>query len=70
MLRAQGTEQALADAAFFVRQMTSAYNLTSASRWISFGGSYSGELAAWVRIKCVLQPAEMLPMTLLGSSWR
>ena len=51
MLRAQGTEQALADAAFFVHKMTSAYNLSSASRWISFGGSYSGELAAWVRIK-------------------
>ena len=58
MLRAQGTEQALADAAFFVRKMSQAYHLTSASRWISFGGSYSGELAAWVRIKCVLQPAD------------
>jgi hypothetical protein len=49
-LRWLGTEQALADAASFVRSMNERYNLTS-SRWISFGGSYSGELAAWVRIK-------------------
>ena len=50
-LRWLGTEQALADAALFVRQMNVVHNLTSDSRWISFGGSYSGELAAWVRIK-------------------
>ena len=49
-LRWLGTEQALADAALFVRRMNEYYNLTD-PRWISFGGSYSGELAAWMRIK-------------------
>ena len=50
-LRWLSAEQALADAAFFVRAMQKEYNLTRDARWISFGGSYSGELAAWVRIK-------------------
>ena len=44
-------EQALADAAFFIRAMAHKYNLTTTNRWITFGGSYSGELAAWLRIK-------------------
>ena len=39
-MRWLGTEQALADAAFFVRAMSDKYNLDkAASRWVSFGGS-------------------------------
>ena len=48
-LRWLGTEQALADAAAFVQAMNAKHGLTGP--WISFGGSYSGELSAWVRIK-------------------
>jgi serine protease 16 len=50
-LRWLSTQQALADAAFFVRKMQKQYNLTHEAKWISIGGSYSGELAAWVRLK-------------------
>ena len=60
-LRWLGTEQALADAALFVRRMNERYNLTD-SRWISFGGSFSGELAAWIRIK--------YPHLIHGTSWQ
>ena len=44
-------EQALADAAYFARAMARAHNFTTSNRWITFGGSYSGELAAWARLK-------------------
>ena len=50
-LRWLGTEQALADAALFAREMSEKHNLTSASRWVAFGGSYSGKLSAYLRLK-------------------
>ncbi|KAG8322017.1 putative serine protease K12H4.7 [Homalodisca vitripennis] len=45
------SEQALADIAYFVEGMNVQYNLTSDTKWIVFGGSYAGNLAAWVRLK-------------------
>ena len=44
------SEQALADLAQFVSEMNVQHNLTQA-KWISFGGSYPGSLAAWFRLK-------------------
>ena len=46
-----GSAQALADAAFFQNAMVDRFALASEARWVTFGGSYSGELAAWARIK-------------------
>jgi pimeloyl-ACP methyl ester carboxylesterase len=46
-----GTEQALADAAFFQRYLSEKLKLSASNKWITFGGSYSGELAAWARLK-------------------
>jgi serine protease 16 len=55
-----GTEQALADAAFFRSFAAGKFNLTigtrardvpTPNRWVTVGGSYSGELAAWARLK-------------------
>lgn len=45
------SEQALADLAYFILKMKQKYNLTENSRWIAFGGSYPGSLAAWMREK-------------------
>ena len=42
--------QALQDAAYFVEYFTEKYSLKG-SKWIVFGGSYSGSLAAWFRAK-------------------
>lgn len=50
-LRYLSSEQALADLAYFITSMNAQYNLTDANRWIAFGGSYPGSLAAWVREK-------------------
>ena len=44
------SEQALADLASFITAMTERHNLTDA-KWIAFGGSYPGSLAAWLRLK-------------------
>jgi pimeloyl-ACP methyl ester carboxylesterase len=46
-----GTEQALADAAYFQRFLSEKLKLKSSNKWVTFGGSYSGELAAWARLK-------------------
>eukprot|EP01132_Coremiostelium_polycephalum_P010268 gene10268-12595_t len=44
------TPQALADYANFITFFKTKYN-TGASKWIAFGGSYSGNLSAWMRLK-------------------
>uniref|UniRef100_A0A0A9XL49 Putative serine protease K12H4.7 n=1 Tax=Lygus hesperus TaxID=30085 RepID=A0A0A9XL49_LYGHE len=44
-------DQALADIAFFVKQMNARYKLTSNNRWVVFGKGYAGSLAAWARLK-------------------
>ena len=43
-------EQALADLANFISYQQKAMNLTK-NKWIVFGGSYPGNLAAWFRLK-------------------
>jgi len=50
-LRYLGTAQALADAAAFRRHVSVTLNLSEDALWVCFGGSYSGELAAWARLK-------------------
>uniref|UniRef100_A0A6P7GPI4 Serine protease F56F10.1 n=1 Tax=Diabrotica virgifera virgifera TaxID=50390 RepID=A0A6P7GPI4_DIAVI len=45
------SQQALGDLAFFIEGMNKEYNLTSDVKWIVFGGSYPGNLAAWARQK-------------------
>ena len=43
--------QALADVAAFVPVINARYNLSASHPWIVTGGSYSGSLAAWARLK-------------------
>uniref|UniRef100_A0A2A4JNU2 Serine protease K12H4.7 n=1 Tax=Heliothis virescens TaxID=7102 RepID=A0A2A4JNU2_HELVI len=43
--------QALADLANFINAMNNKYRLRNDVRWIAFGGSYPGSLAAWLRLK-------------------
>lgn len=50
-LRYLSSEQALADLATFRSYIHTIYNLTDENKWIAFGGSYSGSLAAWMRLK-------------------
>ncbi|CAH0768295.1 unnamed protein product [Bemisia tabaci] len=45
------SEQALADLAWFIRGMNRKYKLPRETKWIAFGGSYPGSLAAWLRYK-------------------
>ncbi|XP_017137003.1 putative serine protease F56F10.1 [Drosophila miranda] len=45
------SEQALADLANFVAAMKVKYNLAETQKWVAFGGSYPGSLAAWAREK-------------------
>ncbi|XP_068149094.1 putative serine protease F56F10.1 [Drosophila tropicalis] len=45
------SEQALADLANFVAAIKVKYNLKDSQKWIAFGGSYPGSLAAWAREK-------------------
>ncbi|XP_031831625.1 putative serine protease K12H4.7 [Nomia melanderi] len=45
------SQQALADLAYFVKNMTDNYMLVNDTKWIAFGGSYAGSLAAWLRVK-------------------
>ncbi|CAK9833310.1 Putative serine protease K12H4.7 [Anthophora retusa] len=45
------SQQALADLAYFVEIMNTAYKLPNDTKWIAFGGSYAGSLAAWLRSK-------------------
>nr|CAH7720380.1 unnamed protein product [Callosobruchus chinensis] len=45
------SEQALADIAYFIEEMNVKYELAPNVKWIAFGGSYPGSLAAWARQK-------------------
>ncbi|KYN03978.1 PREDICTED: putative serine protease K12H4.7 [Cyphomyrmex costatus] len=45
------SEQALADLAYFIASVNVAYKFPNDTKWIAFGGSYSGSLAAWMRAK-------------------
>ncbi|XP_065204123.1 putative serine protease K12H4.7 [Planococcus citri] len=45
------SQQALADIAFFIQGITKQYYLSDDIKWIVFGCSYAGNLAAWVRMK-------------------
>ncbi len=45
------SEQALADAAVFHDYAIVQYGLPANTPWISFGGSYSGALSGWLRLK-------------------
>ena len=49
-LRHLSAEEALADAARFI-QWWSESHTTLNSTWIAFGGSYSGQLASWLRLR-------------------
>jgi len=44
------SRQALRDIANFVSYAKREYGLTSANRWVTFGGSYPGMLAGWARL--------------------
>ncbi|XP_018571389.1 putative serine protease K12H4.7 [Anoplophora glabripennis] len=50
-LRYLSSRQALEDTATFINGMNQEYNLTKDAKWIVFGGSYAGSLAAWLRQK-------------------
>uniref|UniRef100_A0A914VBW8 Uncharacterized protein n=1 Tax=Plectus sambesii TaxID=2011161 RepID=A0A914VBW8_9BILA len=45
------SRQALEDAATFIRAMNDMYSYqwVNSSKWVTFGGSYSGALSAWMR---------------------
>lgn len=45
------SEQALADLAYFIEAINLQYSFDENTKWIAFGGSYPGSLAAWVREK-------------------
>ncbi|KAL9952174.1 hypothetical protein ACROYT_G039389 [Oculina patagonica] len=45
------SQQALADLAEFCVFAREMYNLTDRNKWIAYGGSYPGSLAAWFRLK-------------------
>ncbi|XP_063393399.1 putative serine protease K12H4.7 [Cydia fagiglandana] len=45
------SSQALADLAYFIPAMNNKYKLAKGVKWIAFGGSYPGSLAAWLRLK-------------------
>ncbi|KAB0797058.1 hypothetical protein PPYR_11119 [Photinus pyralis] len=45
------SQQALADLAAFIQAKNEEYGFSSNVKWIVFGGSYPGSLAAWMRLK-------------------
>ncbi|OAD55889.1 Putative serine protease K12H4.7 [Eufriesea mexicana] len=45
------SQQALADLAYFIEVTNLNYKLPNDTKWIAFGGSYAGSLAAWLRSK-------------------
>lgn len=50
-LKYLSSEQALADLAYFIIAMNEKFNFNRDTKWIAFGGSYPGSLAAWLRLK-------------------
>lgn len=50
-LKYHSSHQALSDIANFHEFIVEKYALTKENKWISFGGSYPGMLAAWTRLK-------------------
>lgn len=50
-LRFLSSEQALADLATFILAMNQKNSLGADVKWVAFGGSYPGSLAAWLREK-------------------
>ncbi|KAL6442746.1 hypothetical protein ACFW04_002671 [Cataglyphis niger] len=45
------SQQALADLAYFIHNINIGYKFSNDTKWIVFGGSYGGSLAAWMRAK-------------------
>ncbi|XP_028171443.1 putative serine protease K12H4.7 [Ostrinia nubilalis] len=45
------SSQALGDLAAFIKAMNVEYKLPKDQKWVVFGGSYPGALAAWMRLK-------------------
>lgn len=45
------SEQALTDLAEFIVNIQPKYDIPSNAKWVVFGGSYPGSLAAWARLK-------------------
>jgi pimeloyl-ACP methyl ester carboxylesterase len=45
------SEIALADIAYFIQSINTEYEFSNDTKWIVFGGSYAGSLAAWMRVK-------------------
>lgn len=45
------SQQALADLAYFITSVNIGYKFSNNTKWIVFGGSYGGSLAAWMRAK-------------------
>uniref|UniRef100_A0A0N5BHV7 Serine protease K12H4.7 n=1 Tax=Strongyloides papillosus TaxID=174720 RepID=A0A0N5BHV7_STREA len=43
------SRQAIEDVGYFIKSMNEANNYSNDTKWIVFGGSYSGALAAWAR---------------------
>jgi pimeloyl-ACP methyl ester carboxylesterase len=50
-LRFLSSEQALGDIAHFHSAMSEKFKLTEANKWVSFGGSYPGMMAAMARLR-------------------
>uniref|UniRef100_A0A8R1HVG7 Serine protease n=1 Tax=Caenorhabditis japonica TaxID=281687 RepID=A0A8R1HVG7_CAEJA len=50
-LKYLSSAQAIEDAATFIKAMTKKYPDLANAKWVTFGGSYSGALAAWTRAK-------------------
>ena len=50
-LKYLNTEQALGDISTFHEYITDMYNLSSANRWVTWGGSYPGMLSALARLR-------------------
>lgn len=50
-LKFLSSEQALADLANFIESKNAEYKFDANVKWIAFGGSYPGSLAAWLREK-------------------